>query len=240
MVQYEQGKWIDQSEITVEQWAEFVFDGNEKHKPKASISHQFAYHQLFYPNQEPDSLYRAYGKIGYYALPVIKTYFDTLNYKELRNILDYPISGISYDDALAYCAWRTEKYKQLTDFTKQNIRFELPEPTSLTPLPSLTKLNKNNRPIPMANFKEAKYIRSGDAPNNLVYKQIGKQPVAVMSFDPNTAQVYDLNGNVAEMTKKEFKAIGGSFNTSREDIDHNIYEKPEAWLGFRCVGIVSQ
>lgn len=127
MSQFEPGVFIDRTEITVEQYAEFVFDGNEIHRPNQKLTKEFRYHELFYPTQSPDSLYRALGKIDYYQLPVVFEYFDTLNYIQLRDILDFPITGISYDDAEAYTSWRTDKYNQLqTDHTKKKIKFSLP------------------------------------------------------------------------------------------------------------------
>ncbi len=239
MVQYQEGKFIDESEITVEQWAEFVLDGHEARKPDSLISSQFSYHQIFYPSQPADSLYRAYGKISYYQLPVPFPYFDSLSYLELRSILDFPITGISFDDVQAYCAWRTERYNaKNTSHTKQTIHYTLPDSIVIAQLSELFIENKNHRPIPIANLSNAHYQRTKDAPNKKVFETIGKQAVKTKSFPPNTHQVFDLYGNVAEMTNQKGKAIGGSYQS--QSTTPLYYSQPENWLGFRCVGIVRE
>ena len=241
MVQYQKQKFIDETEVTVEQWGEFVFNGHGEHKPDSVISSRFAYHQLFYPTNEPDSMYQAFGKIDYYQLPVQKTYFDTLNYAELRNILDYPISGISYENAKAYCNWRTEKYNELrTPHTDQQIVFTLPDSVFLKPLVSVHGQNKHERKEPIANFQSAEYEQQRDAKNKLIFNQIGIQPVKATALQPNDYGVYGLQGNVAEMTNEKGLAYGGSYLTDNETIQGITYTRSETWLGFRCVGIVQE
>lgn len=241
MVEYQNKKFIDNSEITVEQWAEFVFDNNENHKPNPDISKNFAYHELFYPGSNPDSLFRAFGKIDYYLLPVIKEYFDTLNYAELRNILDFPISGISYEDAQAYCDWRTIKYnEQNTTHTKETIRFELPDSVVLKPIQELTTTNKHKREIPVVNFEGASYENTRDAPNKIVLEQIGRLPVKTKLLQPDEHGLFDLYGNVAEMTSKKGIAYGGSYTSDKDLLQNIYYTQPEPWLGFRCVGLVEK
>ena len=239
MVEYQKEKFIDETEITVEQWAEFVFDGNEMHKPELSLIDGFAYAPLFYPSEEPDSLYRAFGKIHYFELPVVTEYFDTLNYAELRNILDFPVSGISYQSALAYCDWRTKKYNEkLTDHTKQTIHFVLPDSVVLQPLQKLHFQNSKDRKEPKANFESSEYGSRRDATSKEVGANVGKQPVPVKSLPPNEFGVYGLLGNVAEMTAQKGIAYGGSYKTNSAIIQQIPYQQPESWLGFRCVGLV--
>lgn len=241
MVEYQPGKFVDETEITVEQWAEFVFDGNEQHKPDSIISSQFSYHQLFYPPKQQDSIYRAFGKIDYFDLPVLSSYFDTLNYVQLRNILDFPISGIRYEDAVSYCQWRTEQYNQKkTMHTKKKIYFSLPDSVVLEPIPPLEVANKYDRKEPVANLSSARFEASRDAPNKLIAKQIGKQPIRAGALPPNEHGVYDFIGNVAEMTGEKGIAYGASYRSTDTVLYNIAYTQPAAWLGFRCVGRVKK
>lgn len=241
MVQYQPNHFVDDSEITVEQYAEFITDGNHNHKPDSSISKAFSYHSLFYPTQAPDSLYKALGKVNYYQLPVVKKHFDTLNYGELRQILDMPISGIAYEDAVAYTKWRTKKYNQeRTSHTKQSIQFLLPDSVVLSKINTIYTSNQYNRRKPLHNVKGASYEVKRDAPNHKQYQAIGHQPIQVKKLSHNGYKVYDLVGNVAEMTSQKGIAYGGSYKASENNLQHIQYNKPEAWLGFRCVGVVKE
>lgn len=55
---------------------------------------------------------------------------------------------------------------------------------------------------------------------------------------PNSSALYNMIGNVAEMTAEKGKCKGGSFRHALEEskiTDQIAYTRPEAWLGFRCV-----
>jgi len=209
MVQYQKEKFVDKTEITVEQWAEFVFDGNLDRKPKEEISEQFLSHEVFYPTEKPDSLYRALGKIDYYELPVGFTYFDTLRYVELREILDFPITGITHDDALAYCAWRTSRYNDTnTDHTKQTIEFVLPDAVVYETVYPLNEKKYEETPIHRVNSRSSSLV--------------------------NGFQVFGLQSNVAEMTATKGNIYGAPdiLNLSTAD------DAPHQYIGFRCAGLV--
>lgn len=125
MTKISEYKFIDESVITAEQYAEFVLDGNEQHLPnKAAIKHQ-SFFSLFYPIAPTDTTFKAYGKIDYFDLPIESHDFDTLNYKQLRQRLDSPIIGITYQNVQAYCIWRTQAYENNTKHTKKKIHFSL-------------------------------------------------------------------------------------------------------------------
>lgn len=63
----------------------------------------------------------------------------------------------------------------------------------------------------------------------------------VFKFTPNNYQLYDMIGNIAEMISEKGVAKGGSFRDSYDDfnIKTNInYDRPQEWLGFRCICVV--
>jgi hypothetical protein len=53
----------------------------------------------------------------------------------------------------------------------------------------------------------------------------------------NQRHMYNLVGNVSEMTSEEGKSFGGAWIHSMDEIQNNkifLYTKPDYWLGFRC------
>ncbi|MFC2113878.1 formylglycine-generating enzyme family protein [Bacteroidota bacterium] len=75
-------------------------------------------------------------------------------------------------------------------------------------------------------FQKTKY------PNSLTFT------TQRMSFPANSNKLYDLIGNVAEMTTLEGIAKGGSWQHSLDESDvskNQLYTHAENWLGFRCV-----
>ena len=58
------------------------------------------------------------------------------------------------------------------------------------------------------------------------------------NYLPNRFGVYNMIGNVSEMTATKGVAKGDNFLLPLDSCKINgqqIYIKPEAWLGFRCV-----
>ena len=56
------------------------------------------------------------------------------------------------------------------------------------------------------------------------------------AYFPNDIGLYDVVGNVAEMTLEKGKACGGSWNHTPEEStirSINTYTKPDAAIGFR-------
>jgi formylglycine-generating enzyme required for sulfatase activity len=63
----------------------------------------------------------------------------------------------------------------------------------------------------------------------------------IFDFPPNNFGLYNMIGNVAEMTTQKGLAKGGSFRSSINSFTIRTgfsYNKPQEWLGFRCVAIV--
>ncbi|MCL4857478.1 MAG: SUMF1/EgtB/PvdO family nonheme iron enzyme, partial [Flavobacteriales bacterium] len=110
--------YMDETEITNFNWQEYVMWLANKHGKTA----------IEYKNALPDTLVWR-DKLAYNE-PYTKYYYSHPAYKE------FPVIGISYEQAVQYCKWRTErvkelfKTKQLTD--KKNVypsNFEYRLPT---------------------------------------------------------------------------------------------------------------
>ena len=167
---------------------------------------------------------------------------DSLNNKEsrkrLRALLCLPISGISYDQATAFCKWRTQLdsvrlNKQYSDFPPvPKFIFRLPSSAESDWLnPVMDSLTKQREPA--FNYKTGS-LHGGD--------KCGKTIMDAFSFsaskNPFSKDARNLQGNVAEMTNIKGVSKGGSYahwalySYPGKEIK---YDKPEPWLGFRCI-----
>ena len=143
---------------------------------------------------------------------------------------DYPVVGVSWEQATAFCVWRTELYKQSLNLPAgQTIEpFRLPTEAEWE---YAAKAGKNNNKYPwtgenlqtekgcfLGNFKpgEGNYTEDG----HLISSRVG-------SYAPNEFGLFDMAGNVAEWTSTAFSESGLSrmsdinpelrYNAAKED-----------------------
>jgi formylglycine-generating enzyme required for sulfatase activity len=93
----------------------------------------------------------------------------------------------------------------------------------------------NNKGCYLGNFKVPDSIKSCQ-PAKRITADAFLAMGPVKSYFPNDIGLYDVVGNVAEMTLEKGKACGGSWNHSPEESTFksiNSYEKPDASIGFR-------
>tara|TARA_A100001011_G_scaffold162951_1_gene171411 strand:- start:9248 stop:10624 length:1377 start_codon:yes stop_codon:yes gene_type:complete len=138
-----------------------------------------------------------------YNEPMHNDYFSHPAYQ------DYPVVGVSWTQAVAFCNWRT-KFKNAAqrDKGKPNVsRFRLPNegeweyaarggiPSGTYPWGSPYLLN--DRACFLANFKP---LRGDYAVDQAVYT------VEAKSYLPNDYNLYNMAGNVAEWTNSSYNA----------------------------------
>lgn len=158
-----------------------------------------------------------------YNEPYLRLYFTHPGYD------DYPVVGVSWEMATAYCVWRTELFKQSLGYTGQAIEpFRLPTEGEWE---YAARTGKNDRKYPWAsdglqtgkgcflgNFKPGKGNYTEDG--HLITSRVG-------SFAPNEFGLYDMAGNVAEWTSTSYSESGPSqmndmnpelrYNAAKED-----------------------
>ena len=140
-----------------------------------------------------------------YNEPYLRLYFTHPGYN------DYPVVGVSWEQAIAFCHWRTENYKKNAN---------LPAGMAIEPfrLPTegeweyAARAGKSENKFPwssegvldeqicfMANFKpgDGNYTEDG----HLITSRVA-------SFPPNEFGLYDMAGNVAEWTSSIFTESG--------------------------------
>ncbi|NDV68757.1 SUMF1/EgtB/PvdO family nonheme iron enzyme [Dysgonomonas sp. 25] len=139
-----------------------------------------------------------------YNEPYMRLYFSHPGYNE------YPVVGVTWEQATAFCHWRTifyymgqkkgsrriEPYRLPTEaeyeFAARNGRTENKYPWDI-------QGTQTSKGCFMANFKpgEGNYTKDG----NMI-------PAKVASYSPNDFGVYDLAGNVAEWTSTAYTESG--------------------------------
>ena len=138
-----------------------------------------------------------------YNEPMHNDYFSHPAYQ------DYPVVGVSWTQAVAFCNWRTKfKNDYQRDKGKPNVsRFRLPNeaeweyaarggiPSGTYPWGSPYLLN--DRACFLANFKP---LRGDYAADQAVYT------VEAKSYLPNDYNLYNMAGNVAEWTNSSYNA----------------------------------
>jgi formylglycine-generating enzyme required for sulfatase activity len=139
-----------------------------------------------------------------YNEPYLKMYFTHPGYD------DYPVVGVSWEQAIAFCVWRTEYYKRSLTTARSVIEpFRLPTESEWE---YAARAGKNENKYPwsdealqnekgcfMANFK----------PGDGNYTDDGHLITArVASFAPNEFGLYDMAGNVAEWTSSVYSESG--------------------------------
>jgi len=170
------------------------------------------------------------------------------SFKQIKFFKDYPVSGISYDQALAFCKWRTDRVRHFVSLSDRyrdcDFSFRLPSCAEWEFVSdgSPEVFSHLNPPI-VINASPTATIMNVTWPANLHFEQGASfsHPIAVGSYKPNRLGIYDMTGNVAEMLREKGLAKGGSFYHSVSEARNGksiSYEKATAWLGFRCVCVV--
>ena len=165
---------------------------------------------------------------------------------------NYPVVGVSYEQALKFCAWRSDRVNELlfaktnkfeyhfykTDSTfceiPQTCSYRLPtekEWENFAIAPFSKKVIRKQKDNSIYNLKGAIITdKKGNKINNFT--------ASVHSFWPNNYGMYQLVGDVAEMVSEKGIAKGGSwFHTIQESAINTStpYTSSTGWLGFRCV-----
>tara|TARA_R110000782_G_scaffold80846_4_gene159819 strand:- start:21781 stop:23841 length:2061 start_codon:yes stop_codon:yes gene_type:complete len=225
--------YIDETEITNFNWREYMMWLEKEHGKNA----------IEYKNALPDTL--VWKEKESFNEPYTQYYYSHPAYN------DYPVVGISYEQAVQYCKWRTERVKELFE-TKMltdkknvyptNFEYRLPTKEEWEAAAKIgysektqQQLNTKYKGQILANLKRNKednVVVAGNVPDN------GDITAQVKSYWPNAVGCYNLIGNVAEMINQQGLAKGGSWINDPNEISIEkeiTYTKPTAWLGFRCV-----
>ncbi|MDG1477421.1 MAG: SUMF1/EgtB/PvdO family nonheme iron enzyme [Vicingaceae bacterium] len=164
---------------------------------------------------------------------------------------NYPVVGVSYEQAVKFCKWRTDRVKEMFEIQKEKDKKGVYPKTFKYRLPTKQEIEKVARVgYSLKTLKRLETKYEGQSRYNLKRDEDDNMGVAgnlndnadvtapVHSYWPNKQGLYNLIGNVAEMTAEKGIAKGGSWAHQENEVDVEKdfkYSKPEEWLGFRCV-----
>jgi len=174
-----------------------------------------------------------------YNEPYVQYYYRHPAYK------NFPVVGISYDQALAYCKWRTERVKAFMTVAKKfkyiDFEYRLPSKTEWEKLAefSMNVLRNNGK------NEKGIYLLNCIHPDTITVKGPPYPDVTapVKSYQKSLFGLYNMLGNVAEMVNEKGICKGGGWRNMPEACrvgKDQEYTKPSAWVGFRCVCVINK
>ena len=156
----------------------------------------------------------------------------------------YPAVNISYEAAVLYCDWLTEQYMAYPKKIFKEVKFRLPSEVEWVNAargglkdiiyPWGSNQVTNDEGVALCNFWQ--FGDSGYNSKDSKVEDFAISTVPVNSYFINGFGVYNMSGNVAEMTSRKGFAKGGSWRSSSEDVRIDArqqYDVPSPLIGFR-------
>lgn len=183
------------------------------------LSNYFDFLNTYIINIYPDETSWINDFKNAYNEPYLRLYFTHPGYD------DYPVVGVSWEQANAFCTWRTNNYKSMIDIpagikiepyrlpTEGEWEYAARAGKNENKYPWATDALKDSKDCFMANFKPG----DGDytADGHLITARVA-------SFSPNEFGLYDMAGNVAEWTSSVFFESGPQqMNDINPDLHYN-------------------
>lgn len=231
-VQLKDSLYIDRIEVTNEMWRAFT-EGWLLKKENDSAT---------YAKMQPDSA--VWYSLKFNSEHYVTYYFTSIGYG------DYPVVGITYEQAVAYCEWRTERVNEYLERTKdaafKSVVYRLPTEAEWE-LAAAGKLDPVKYPHGYERVKDGKKDDSSKVINcfypdiDSVQNTLQNLIMPSLSGKPNQYGIYNIMGNAGEMVSEKGLSKGGfydaplQFCTVKEKFS---YKEPNRYLGFRCVCLV--
>ncbi len=151
----------------------------------------------------------------------------------------YPVVGVNYNQAVAFCNWRTMMWRSSRDKYRQYFEGEFRLPNEIqwewaarggrteSPYPWGGPYVINKKGCYLANFKPQRGNYAADG---------GLYTVPVDRYWPNDYGLYNMSGNVAEWTSTSY--FGGTYNSISDmnpDINYKVKENDPLWMKRKVV-----
>jgi len=150
-------------------------------------------------------------------------------------MLHFPITGLTYEQVVKFCEWRT----QIEGDNKFVFRLPTPDEWKEFAIKGLSEQEVKN------GIQDSLTKKNCALFNYKIFCNCSKDTIqgrlnGVGMYEPEKTGSFDVFGNVSEMTSVKGLAKGGNYTLYAkqchvDSIQH--YDKPEKWLGFRCIVI---
>lgn len=253
---------IDQTEIDVRAWLSYYtwklekegLDSAKKVLPDSTAVDESVWKLIKTKTDKYTSRFSffTFQPLGYFYDECQQS-FDVCNKPItcLSTYLNYPITGITYEQAVEFCKWRTKVVNEnelFVEYDKKHVTFRLPTEEEWKRFVKLG-FTEHERQIGFRDslaIMQDKKVKCNECPmynyrHGASCDSLNRITVYVMGcFMPDKNQIYDTFGNVSEMTATKGVSKGGNYllyakQCHPDSIQH--YSKPEKWLGFRCIAI---
>jgi formylglycine-generating enzyme required for sulfatase activity len=230
-VKYNDTLFADETEISNFAWREYELWMRTKYG-KHSPQHLAAM---------PDTLVWVHKNIGYE--PFTSLYYWHPAFK------DYPVVGISYEQAIEYCKWRTEMVRTFLAKKGKNtlteFEYRLPSKKEWETLSYNGWVELSDNGFNKKGMRKFNSLWEPDTATKKLTNDLDNADITspVYSYWKNIFGLYNMIGNVSEMVLEKGVSKGGSWRHKLDEcrVGNDItYSKPENWLGFRCVCVVKK
>lgn len=222
--------FLDKAEISNAAWAEY----------RNWLKNKYGENSAAYLSSALDT--NVWSDKLFFNEPYVKYYHAHPAYKE------YPAVGMSYEQAVAYCKWRSDRVNEMNYIKANKLKYH---PDSNYVFPEMVRYrlpSKHEWEMFAAVGFDDKIISKASKNNYVLFNYFKKDTIhtsnsidvtaPVTSYFPDKNGVHNLLGNVAEMIQEKGIAKGGSFIHTKEEINSQkdfVYDSPKCFIGFRCV-----
>jgi hypothetical protein len=151
----------------------------------------------------------------------------------------YPITGVTFRQVYDFCIWRSKVSG------KGTLTFRLPSEKEWKEIAysGMKETDRKNGLIDSTCRKNStcasfNYRLTPESDDYSLWGNDGMSLKPVDMFEPNLSGIFDMFGNVSEMTETQGVAKGGNFRLFAFQCHSDSVQKysgPEIWLGFRCI-----
>ena len=206
--------YFDINEVTNVSWREYMY----------WVKREKGEYSLEYKNTLPDTMVWDGRDFSYQTMYLRQAMFS-----------NYPVVGIRYDQAVAYCKWRTDRVKEMFEIEKKkHPKMYLPKFQYRLPTKDEWELAAKVDYNLKTKKEMAKAIKKDPSLDTKNLKRIASTEM----FWPNYNGVCAMNSNVSEYILEKGIAMGGNYTLGSDKEFSEIKVKSitvEKWLGFRCV-----
>jgi uncharacterized protein (TIGR02145 family) len=247
-IKMDEGKYMDETEVDMASWLSYYswvlnHEGSKFAQKILPDSNAIEPRLWAYINASTNDQILVFGRYSFQPIGNFgKTCKECEKYgarlsteKNYCAMLNFPVTGITYEQAIDFCKWRT-----IVDGNGELIfRLPTPEEWRQFALSGLTNKEQLNG-IPDTLTKKGCPQFNYSTVCNCEYDKFQGELNGIGQYNPMENKAFDVFGNVSEMTSEKEVAKGGNF-TLRANQCHidsiQSYSSPQIWLGFRCIAV---